>query len=485
MSCLQNMSVDEYVASLPPNQSQSSSLPGSYTSDKDSSTQSSSVQLSRDIDTDLRAHEHVDAVYPASSVAMTRATTLASEPLSRTTTNQMICSPMDALHVASSDDAEEYTAFSAIGDDTRKMNDASSPFFSPSFPTDTVFLSSNPMLTPEPSVSPISLSMDPSFPLSVPMAHSLSQMSNESSASSSSSCSSLSSRSRATRRTQEQIVQGTRPIAPKAKKASANGNLVIRVPLANGSSKEVAPIPKADSPQRPTRQRTFCDRCNDHPEGFHGEHELRRHIERLHTTIRRVWVCKDNSSDGKFLANCKACRTGKTYGANYNAAAHLRRTHFHPCKKGRGGRGKPSEKRGGKGGGDDPPMEVLKDWMYQKDELVPIDDVNHSLVNRPNALDDEDSSDEIEDEQFVDNQPSSHGPDPSTTYNFATTVHGAIHNAAAIPRQCATSALRVPAAIIPAINSAYGLSSAQNHNHAPFYSARVLASTAAANHSFD
>ena len=144
---------------------------------------------------------------------------------------------------------------------------------------------------------------------------------------------------------------------------------MIRLPSAHGKAKEVVPIPKTTY-QRPTRQKTFCPYCQEHTEGFHGDHELRRHVDRVHSVVRKVWVCKDISVDGKFLASCKACRNGKTYGANYNAAAHLRRTHFFPCKKGRGGRGKGNEKRGGKGGGDQPPMDILKHWMYQKEESV-------------------------------------------------------------------------------------------------------------------
>ncbi|KAF3391703.1 hypothetical protein F1880_007911 [Penicillium rolfsii] len=178
--------------------------------------------------------------------------------------------------------------------------------------------------------------------------------------------------SRAARRTQEQIAHGARPIAPKRESQDkahlqpdpSDPNRMIRISSADGTTKEVAAIPKA-SVQRPPKPKTYCHLCNDQPEGFHGDHELRRHIDRVHAQVRKVWVCVDISPDKTFLANCKACRNGKKYGANYNAAAHLRRTHFHPCQRGRGGRGKDSEKRGGKGGGNQPPMEVLKLWMRE------------------------------------------------------------------------------------------------------------------------
>ncbi|KAF7716536.1 Uncharacterized protein PECH_005176 [Penicillium ucsense] len=180
--------------------------------------------------------------------------------------------------------------------------------------------------------------------------------------------------SRAIRRAQEQVVHGARPIAPKREShervqvrvqpSPSDPNRMIRISSADGTAKEVAAIPKA-SVHRPPRPKTHCHLCNDQPEGFHGEHELRRHIDRVHAQVRKVWICVDISPDKSFLANCKACRNGKRYGANYNAAAHLRRTHFNPCQRGRGGRGKDSEKRGGKGGGNHPPMEVLKLWMRE------------------------------------------------------------------------------------------------------------------------
>jgi hypothetical protein len=51
----------------------------------------------------------------------------------------------------------------------------------------------------------------------------------------------------------------------------------------------------------------------------------------------------------------------------YNAAAHLRRAHFCPRKRGRKARGEERESRAGKAGGDWPPIEWLKanGWLQE------------------------------------------------------------------------------------------------------------------------
>ncbi|RMZ92311.1 hypothetical protein DV736_g431, partial [Chaetothyriales sp. CBS 134916] len=143
---------------------------------------------------------------------------------------------------------------------------------------------------------------------------------------------------------------------------------LVEMTLEDGTKVKKAEISRA-ARQQPQRKTIFCRYCNEQPNGFHGDHELNRHIDRQHRSIRKVWICKDISSHG-FLDGCKACRNHKTYGANYNAAAHLRRTHFNPCKNKRGGRGKKSEGRGGIGGGNKPSMEELKHWMYAVYETV-------------------------------------------------------------------------------------------------------------------
>jgi hypothetical protein len=117
--------------------------------------------------------------------------------------------------------------------------------------------------------------------------------------------------------------------------------------------------------------RLKCPACTDYPDGFRSEHELRRHTNRVHRKTRKVWVTIDTSPDKTFLANCKACQTGKRYNECYNAASHLRRMHFHPHKRGERKMTAAEARRGGKPGDLDPPMEVLKtNWLREVDEII-------------------------------------------------------------------------------------------------------------------
>ncbi|KAH7078880.1 hypothetical protein BKA63DRAFT_563549 [Paraphoma chrysanthemicola] len=117
--------------------------------------------------------------------------------------------------------------------------------------------------------------------------------------------------------------------------------------------------------------RLKCPACSDYPDGFRSEHELRRHTNRVHRKTRKVWVTIDTSPDKTFLANCKACQTGKRYNECYNAASHLRRMHFHPHKRGERKMTAAEARRGGKPGDLDPPMDVLKsNWLREVDEII-------------------------------------------------------------------------------------------------------------------
>jgi len=132
-----------------------------------------------------------------------------------------------------------------------------------------------------------------------------------------------------------------------------------------------SPVPASrmrPSYQRPPLRRVYCQKCQEYPEGFRGEHELRRHNDAKHAALVKRWVCTEPQDQPHNapqpvvpLSKCKACVTQKRYGAYYNAAAHLRRAHFNPH-------------RGGKASGDWPPMTILKDWMREVRQSIDMQD---------------------------------------------------------------------------------------------------------------
>lgn len=108
------------------------------------------------------------------------------------------------------------------------------------------------------------------------------------------------------------------------------------------------------------------------PAGFRGEHELRRHWDREHAHTRKVWICIEPTTrtdwwPAKPLSSCKQCKQQKQYNVYYNAAAHLRRAHFCPRKRGRKAKGEERESRAGKAGGDWPPIDWLKAHGWLKE----------------------------------------------------------------------------------------------------------------------
>lgn len=210
-----------------------------------------------------------------------------------------------------------------------------------------------------------------------------------------------SAQSRLSRRSQEQGILSSRPLAPKvhggeslSMESSLPKHPIVRIQTEDGSSKNVVSIAKAPHARTP-HEKVMCTMCTERPEGFRGDHELRRHTDRKHSANHKVWVCVDISKNQKFLSGCKKCTSGKTYNAYYNAAAHLRRTHFNPKKpKTINGKSVPKEKRGGKGGGNEPSMDTLKLWMCEITVRRPIK--NHSHATGDEELDDEEEEEEEE-----------------------------------------------------------------------------------------
>lgn len=87
--------------------------------------------------------------------------------------------------------------------------------------------------------------------------------------------------------------------------------------------------------------------------------------QQIQQRVRTVSICKDNVRNGGPLpavplANCKACRSKETYGASYNAAAHLRCAHFNTGRIKRGGHGMVGEGQADMGARQEPPMGELK-----------------------------------------------------------------------------------------------------------------------------
>lgn len=162
-------------------------------------------------------------------------------------------------------------------------------------------------------------------------------------------------------------VQKNISLEPRPKEA------ILIAPSTQVDTPNTSPTTVEGTGKTPPRKvlRLKCPKCNDYPDGFRSEHELRRHTNRVHKKTRKVWVTIDTSPDKTFLANCKACQTGKRYNECYNAASHLRRMHFHPHKRGERKMTAAEARRGGKPGDLDPPMEVLKaNWLREVDEVV-------------------------------------------------------------------------------------------------------------------
>ncbi|KAF2118442.1 hypothetical protein BDV96DRAFT_597268 [Lophiotrema nucula] len=257
--------------------------------------------------------------------------------------------------------------------------------------------------------------LTPSSQNQLDLAEDMRRSASASSDDSSSSASATSLRSRQQRREQEIRAQASHTkIAPAPKavdtcdeiKSTPSSEQMVRTQSQDGTSKMVGVLIKAPY-IRPQHPKIMCPHCEKQPQGFRGTHELDRHIARVHSKVRKAFICIDASQDKRFLANCKHCRNKKVYGAYYNAAAHLRRAHFHPRKRGR--KGKNDEKRGGSGGGDDPAMDYLRqNWIKE------IEVANDATSADSTADDADDANDGDDSFEFNDYAATSYQQQPST-----------------------------------------------------------------------
>ena len=202
--------------------------------------------------------------------------------------------------------------------------------------------------------------------------------SSDSSTSSTDSTSSTSTDHKATARRLKHLSNGTRPLASRSIPTGplsinpATSKMRALKPQEPGTARK-EPIPKTPY-TRPHHDKLKCKLCDEYPEGFRGDHELRRHHERAHAQLRKVWICVDpqNVTEEGWRPQrpvdiCKQCNMRKEYNVYYNAAAHLRRAHFRPRKRGRKARGEERESRAGKAGGDWPTIDWLKlhGWLKE------------------------------------------------------------------------------------------------------------------------
>ncbi|KAK6437103.1 hypothetical protein LTR95_006710, partial [Oleoguttula sp. CCFEE 5521] len=195
--------------------------------------------------------------------------------------------------------------------------------------------------------------------------------------------------------------------AERRRRQIDNGNSQLLLP--KSQPRQTAPPPPitATAPKqalpklpynRPAQSKLLCTHCPRPYPGFRGDHELRRHQDRAHKSTRHVWICvqpvASSLTPPKGLGICKQCKQRKEYNVYYNAAAHLRRAHFNPRKRGRRARGEVEEKRAGKAGGDWPSIELLKSEGWLKEVIA-----TGPAVDGGSSSQDVSQDEEVEDEE--------------------------------------------------------------------------------------
>ena len=133
------------------------------------------------------------------------------------------------------------------------------------------------------------------------------------------------------------------------------GNTETPYPVVQGPTKASLHVKSGEnidglvSKKRRPRPRAPCPDCPEITDGLRDEYALKKHIERLHTPTRKVWICEDISIDKRFLTKCKSCSASKRYSSKHNARDHLRMKHFN----------------------NQTSLETLRRWMRETEEPNP------------------------------------------------------------------------------------------------------------------
>ncbi|KAL8966465.1 MAG: hypothetical protein Q9183_003365 [Haloplaca sp. 2 TL-2023] len=130
---------------------------------------------------------------------------------------------------------------------------------------------------------------------------------------------------------------------------------------------------KPSNGRETARPRFMCPHCNDNPDGFTMQHNLKLHIAKYHLEKRRVWCCRENSQAGEIIPrfkSCVLCAGGKKWFECASAATHLRKFHFNNSDTGKGKLNNAKNVRIRSNGGW-PPMDYLKQFLEESEENTP------------------------------------------------------------------------------------------------------------------